>query len=271
MSTIKYTSDGKKVAVIGKLNAEQTIVQEIFISGGQEIPSGENFVVNSLHDEPAESWKEKRLRELELKYDTRRNELEAKIDRLNRESLLLIDKAKEKAKCLTAFIKNADTEQMQTLQYFMSGSITHFFVDSYQPKIIEWEDNEINDVDTFNGRQKMDGIKLISLFGKSNGDLSYQLFRYSDGSGSSESIYPATSYDGALAMAQAQFDRLCEGYLSGDKKDINLRLWGDIKGIKIPNKVTEKHNNAARESINVQLKKLVEQQEALEQKAQALG
>jgi len=42
----KYTNDGKKVGIVGKLNAEQTIVQEIFITeSGQEIPSGENFVV----------------------------------------------------------------------------------------------------------------------------------------------------------------------------------------------------------------------------------
>lgn len=65
MSDYKYTDDGKKVAVIGKLNAEQTIVQEVFVSQGQEFPSGENFVVKSLHDKPAESWKAKSLRELE--------------------------------------------------------------------------------------------------------------------------------------------------------------------------------------------------------------
>jgi len=47
---IKFTSDGKKVAVVGKLNAQETIVQEIFVSNGNEIPSGENFVVKSLHD-----------------------------------------------------------------------------------------------------------------------------------------------------------------------------------------------------------------------------
>lgn len=53
----KYTNDGKKVAIVGKLNADQTIVQEIFITeNGQEIPSGENFVVTSLHDQPVKKW-----------------------------------------------------------------------------------------------------------------------------------------------------------------------------------------------------------------------
>ena len=66
MTDIKYTNDGKKVLIVGKLNSQETIVQEIFVSAGQEIPSGENFVVKSLHDAPAESWKEKNLRELSL-------------------------------------------------------------------------------------------------------------------------------------------------------------------------------------------------------------
>ena len=56
----KYLTDGRKVIVVGKLNNQDTIVQEIFVTkDGSEIPSGENFVVKSLHDEPVESWKKK--------------------------------------------------------------------------------------------------------------------------------------------------------------------------------------------------------------------
>ena len=74
---IKYTTDGKKVKVIGSLNNQQKIVQEIFITNdGSEIPSGENFVVTSLHEAPVESWKEKKLRELETNFDSTRRKLE---------------------------------------------------------------------------------------------------------------------------------------------------------------------------------------------------
>ena len=65
---IKYTSDGKKVAIVGKLNAQETIVQEVFVSGESEIPSGENFIVKSLHDNPVVSWKEKKTQEIEDNY-----------------------------------------------------------------------------------------------------------------------------------------------------------------------------------------------------------
>ena len=58
----KYTTDGKKVAIVGKLNNTETIVQEIFVSeNGSEIPAGENFVVKSLLDAPAKSWKESQI------------------------------------------------------------------------------------------------------------------------------------------------------------------------------------------------------------------
>ena len=47
MTQFKYTTDNKKVIVVGKLNSQETIVQEIFISNDSEIPSGEHFVVKS--------------------------------------------------------------------------------------------------------------------------------------------------------------------------------------------------------------------------------
>lgn len=31
MSEYRYTSDGKKVVIVGKLNSKETIVQEIFV------------------------------------------------------------------------------------------------------------------------------------------------------------------------------------------------------------------------------------------------
>ena len=66
---IKYTTDGKKVVVLGNLNSQEKIVQEVFVVDGSEIPSGEHFIVKSLHDATAISWKEKRLQEIEEKYD----------------------------------------------------------------------------------------------------------------------------------------------------------------------------------------------------------
>ena len=46
--SIKYTTDGKKVVVIGDLNQTEKIVQEIYVTDdGCEIPQGER---NERHD-----------------------------------------------------------------------------------------------------------------------------------------------------------------------------------------------------------------------------
>jgi len=82
----KYTNDGKKVAIVGKLNADQTIVQEIFITeNGQEIPSGENFVVSSLHDQPVKKWStfyEDRCKQAEKEYEYKLKRIEENNSRL---------------------------------------------------------------------------------------------------------------------------------------------------------------------------------------------
>ncbi|HEI9857545.1 TPA: hypothetical protein SLO96_000850 [Proteus mirabilis] len=61
----KFLSDGRKVAVLGKLNTTESIVQEIFVTdSGVEIPSGENFTTKSLHDEPEKATKKESLKGL---------------------------------------------------------------------------------------------------------------------------------------------------------------------------------------------------------------
>ncbi len=52
----KYLTDGRKVSVIGKVNSQEYIVREIFISDGKEIESGENFITKTLLDTPIKSY-----------------------------------------------------------------------------------------------------------------------------------------------------------------------------------------------------------------------
>lgn len=268
MDGIKYTSDGKKVLVVGKLNAEQTIVQEIFVSAGQEVPSGENFVVKSLHDAPAESWKEKNLRELEQRYEKERAGLQKQIDQQNNRLALVRDKAKLQADTLLAFASNSDGDQLKTLKGFMAGRITHFFVSTYSPEIVSWADgNEAYDVDSYNGRIRLDGIKLVSIFGHSGGDLSYRLHAYRDGSGGSREIFPAESYKEALEMAQAALDKHCADYLTSThtNSSINLPAWEKIEGINIPVDVREKYQADADRARLARIKQLREELEKLEE------
>lgn len=257
MTDIKYTSDGKKVLVVGKLNAEQTIVQEIFVSAGQEFPSGENFVVKSLHDKPSESWKEKSLRELEERYPIQKAKLERELEEHARRLRLAMEKAKAKADCLMKFAANSDDGQLDTLKRFMAGEITHLFVGGYSPQIVDFNDSsEPFDTENWSGRVKVNGMKLVSLMGRSDGSLSYRLSHYSDGSGGGKEIFPATSYEEALTMAQADFDKQCSAYLADQQRSISLSEWQKIKGIVVPDEVMTKYQDEAQAQRNARIKAL---------------
>lgn len=128
---IKFTTDGKKVVVIGSLNSQEKIVQEIFIVDGSEIPSGEHFVVKSLHDAPAVSWKEKNLKELDDRYEKLRRQYDTDIDMLNKklrnESSVLRLKLEQQIK-LGGKLPNSN---LSRLIDFLSGNITHVVIDTY--------------------------------------------------------------------------------------------------------------------------------------------
>jgi hypothetical protein len=264
MSAYKYTTDGKKVLVVGKLNAQQSIVQEVFISAGQEIPSGENFVVGSLHDAPVESWKEKNLRETEENYDRRKKQLEKEYESVSNRLIQAQEKAKLRAASLFAFAKNSDDSQLQTLKDFVSGEITHFYVDSYKPAIITWEGDEVYQVDNWGGRQKIEELRLISLFGKSDGHMHFKLGQYCDGSGGYKyEIFPCKSYEEALAKAQERFDFDAAAYLNGDKY-FDPSKWERIQDIKVSEPVKAKFAAQKKEAKDKRLAELQKQISELE-------
>ncbi|WP_085703895.1 hypothetical protein [Pseudomonas sp. B15(2017)] len=270
MTDIKYTSDGKKVLVVGKLNAEQTIVQEIFVSAGQEIPSGENFVVKSLHDAPAESWKEKNLRELEARYERSRKELESSIDQQARRLTMIKDKAKHHADALFKFVENSESDQLDLLKKVLSGQITHVFISGYSPEIFEWEEgSKAYDIDTYHGRMQVDGIKLLSVYGYSDGNLTYRLHSYRDGSGGSDQVFPVCSYAEALTLAQAECDKQAASYLADKRSSFHLSSWQKIEGIVIPEAAIQKCDAEADAQRVKRIANLKKELADLEEKAPA--
>lgn len=262
--SIKYTKDGRKVAVLGQLNSQEFIVQEIFVSGGQEIPGGENFVAKGLLDQPAESWKEKRIRELEISYEKRLANMEIDFKRASRSLDDAAQKAKARASALFAFAKNAENDQIATLQSFLAGEITHFYIRGYQPAIVTWGDDELYCKEGYHNT-RIESTRLISLFGNSKGLLDYHINLYSDGSGSGSKVaIPCKSYDEALSHAQKDMEREAERFVEGERNGFCVDKWGKIEGINIPQDAIEKHQ-ANQEAIRQQkIKKLREELAKLE-------
>lgn len=198
----KYTADGKKVAVLGKLNNEEWIVQEIYVDDGREFPAGENFVCKTLLDTPSKTH---------LSYRVERQEMElAKLDKE-------IEEIRKKQRELTrTYNRDAITErvrgiqrkfaleELDTLFDFLNDEITHVVMRKWRGYGIVEFGKAIEDADGTH----FDGLKLVSLFGtRSNGarndnerslTLDWRINQYRDGSGSWKEIIPFKSYEAAV-------------------------------------------------------------------------
>lgn len=234
MSEFKYLSDGRKVVVVGQLNNQETIVQEVFVTGtGDEIPSGERFVTKSLHDEPVLSYKAKeeqrstqRCKELGLAIETKNKEL--------REMKAQLALYKKRIASTEKLVENVPAASLDMFTMFLSGSMEYLVPYSeyslYEPVLF----TKATTCTSFSEPE----LKLLSVFGKSNGDLEYRVNHYSDGSGGWTKYIPCASYEAALeavrgiALEKIEADRLSEADF---EKCVSL-------GIAFPIDALEKYN-----------------------------
>ena len=187
---IKYTTDGKKVVVIGDLNQTEKIVQEVFVTkDGCEIPSGERFVVKSLLDKPAISWKEKTLNDLELKYKSQKEYWDKEISKLDSEKRLVSKQLKQVIQNIKGTLNNGTIiKVLENVDSFLCGEKLFILNEDWNKYIIK-EFNPESDsffaarYENRYGIKEFDSLRLISLFGKSNGDLCWGIHDYSVGSG----------------------------------------------------------------------------------------
>lgn len=269
---IKYTTDGDKVLVVDYVNDKQAIVRKILVTGaGSEVADEQKFVVErtKLCDSPVETWKEKRLRESEQNYKERIDGLERECKEAKKRLKEATTKARLRANELFAFAKNANEEKLRTLKMFLAGEITHVFVASpFTPQIVNADDDKMFMIDSsFSGRREFEALKLISLFGKSNGDIGYWLHQYSDGSGCGYTeIVPCSSYEEALELAQGMVDGLAMEYVENDRH-FDINSWKKIDGIVIPEAAQKKAYEKAEVNRQQKIEKLRQELRELEEQA----
>ena len=264
MNDIKYLSDGRKVTVVGRLNNQDIIVQEIFVTkDGSEIPSGENFVVRSLHDEPVESWKIKEERELEQRI----NKLKSARDSAQAEYNTKYENLKAVSAILGSSKKLAELipeQELPVLTAFMTGTIEYLVIDSWEitppvrmiDNIIQWEDRWHGD------EKRFDAIKLLSVLGDTKGNLEYRIHDYRDGSGSWKKVYPFTDKEDALNFIK----EIAEGRINEnklwDKSYDNCKEMGIIFSDEHEKKYKDYTNQASQQNID-RVKKEIKERESL--------
>lgn len=253
MSEIKYTTDGKKVVVIGDLNQNEKIVQEIFVTTqGDEIPQGERFVEKNLLDEPAKSWKEKRIQEIEATYEKDKKFWDDKIESLKKEKKKIYESLSAKVKWLRNVAKEPRDEQFRniinTIADFLSDTEKWVAVKDYST----WELSKFNEdgvnslIDIFENSYNtvsFDSMRLLSLYGGSDGNLQFKVNTYSDGSGRDSDVEFFKSEEEGLLFLQNEFDKTKE------YSENNLEF-AEKYNLKLDEEKLKEYNNSRKERIN---------------------
>lgn len=222
----KYTTDGKKVVVIGDLNQTEKIVQEIYVTeDGCEIPQGERFVVNSLLDVPAKSWKAKELEKLELEYKDKKSYWESEIKKLVKEKSSAYNALSARVKWLRNVAKEPQMKSLNnalnTIADFMDGSEKWILVRDYKGYILEkFDDNGVSLIMDRFDEGRYDSMRLLSLFGRSDGYFDFRINSYSDDTGYDDKVLFFKSEREALNFMQKEFDSR-EGYCAHDIETLN--------------------------------------------------
>jgi hypothetical protein len=104
---------------------------------------------------------------------------------------------------------------------FIEGRITHVVKwTGYGDPTIHTLPEAFEDVDTWGGHRKVDGMKLLCLFGTdTRGQTKWGLNQYRDGSGGSwTQIWPAQSEAEARARVQEMVDAALKSWRSGEER-----------------------------------------------------
>lgn len=219
---IKYTTDGQKVAVLDDLKEMGKIVQEVFITAdGEEITAGKKFIVKSLLDEPAKSWKQKELERLEQIYDGEKKNWEIKINKLRKEKEIAYAALNARVKWLRNVAKEPHQQELKDaisrIADILSNENKYVVVRDYgRYTMAPFNDEGINILDRIDrdfGRTRYDSMRLLSLFGDCSGNLEFRINTYSDGSGDDQLIMffrdekQATEYIQTKINAETEYTR----------------------------------------------------------------
>lgn len=187
--TVAYLKDGSEVVFHQKVGDEY-LVEEMrhyqeWDGDWVSEPSGEKKVVSEILKTPPMKKYSDDILELERRIQDKRSEL---YDVQNLVSVIKNEYSE---------IKKTIGDKVPALKYiddFISGDYKYFaYLDGWSSRYEIKDKNEAIEENEFYER----GTKLLTLYGKSNGDLHWELNKYRDGSGSSQTVIPCKTVDDA--------------------------------------------------------------------------
>lgn len=189
---VKYLLDGDAVQVVATTDAG-VIIRRMY-DGGPTGLLGDQEVVNQVFDEPPTAVRSQNIAELEAKLAALRTER----DGLREE----IRTAKSERDSLVARLK--EVPALRRIDDFIAGRFTHYLTeDGGTFEIIAVADARCEGASSYSRE-----LKLLTLFGATNGDLSWRLNRYKDGSGNGTMVHLCQSEQEAKDLIVERINQL---------------------------------------------------------------
>ncbi len=248
----KYLESGQKVWVNRELKEGGFLVENMYENHNNDPDSyrpsyEQSYFVERVFDKAPAAIFDERIAILEKKIKVlRAEELELRFS---------MREAADKDKALMEKFKQH--KKLSLLENFIDGKITHYVEINYGGKIIDFNDAKCQ-CDKKN-------LKLLTLFGDSEGDLTWRLGYYSDGSGGSSAVTPCCSYEEAKKELQSWMDEQIKESVSDGY--VNLAQKYDLV---IAPEYIKKVRDSKIESNNKQIKGYLEKIEEYKGKNKAL-
>ena len=206
-----YLPDGRQVNLIQKLDSGFLCEYVYSHEDWEGEPRGyrdEVFIAPEIYEQAPTAT-----------YDARISELRTTIDQLaNKERELRTRISEIESNERTRLAKFGKFRALRQLEDFIEGRITHYVeVPSWgAPRIVDFEETKNPD----GSYQTHNGYKLLTLFGRTNGDLAWKLNRYTDGSGSNTDVIPCTSLGDAQRVAREHIEERARDSAERPREDV---------------------------------------------------
>lgn len=155
------------------------VVFPTMLDEGEEIYRGDPVIVHSVFKDPPRAQHETKIKGLNAEIQ----------DLVGQRGKLQSDIRTHEVAHEKRMKKLGTIKALENLEYFIDGKITHFVIDRWKYKIVAAADAHCD--------SSNQDTKLLTLFGRSDGDLAWRLNQYYDGSGSHFAAYPCLSYEEA--------------------------------------------------------------------------
>ena len=186
-------------------------------------------------------------------------ELNDEIGKLNKEKRELVSAIElVKTRNQDRLKKYKQYQGLERLGMFLDDKITHFAVLDYQPSI------QLKKDALCGGRERYEKeFKLLTLFGRTDGDLLWRINQYSDGSGYGTEVIPCCSYKEAVKILKEYiYKEIKERKNAPHSLDSYIKS-AKLYGIEIPKKIINtykryltKRDNDRIKSLKVEIKKI---------------